>query len=311
MNDFSVMVVPDSGQVMNYRVTQRTLKIAVTSLVLLICFGLWGAYSLYSSMNMSAQLEAANKQLQETSTQYEKAKLLLQQDMSAEKNKMAVYAREIGQMQAQLSRLDSLGERLVETASLDKAGFDFGLKPALGGPRLVPVSVPVQLDLDDHLQQVDNQLAHLDTQLVAINYLLQGEREESVAKPHAWPSEGGWLSSHYGIRTDPFTGERAMHRGIDIANRLGSAVLAGSRGIVIFAGKIKDYGYMVEIEHGYGYRTRYGHMSSLAVKAGDEVIDNQMVGRVGSSGRSTGPHLHYEIHRFGKVMNPAKFLPRG
>ncbi|MDQ6983146.1 MAG: M23 family metallopeptidase, partial [Ghiorsea sp.] len=113
-----------------------------------------------------------------------------------------------------------------------------------------------------------------------------------------------------GIRSDPFTSKKAMHKGIDIANRFGAPVLAGSRGVVIYAGKMSDYGYLVEIEHGYGYRTRYGHMSAVSVVVGDIVDANQMVGRIGSSGRSTGPHLHYEVRRNNKTLNPANFIPK-
>jgi murein DD-endopeptidase MepM/ murein hydrolase activator NlpD len=224
---------------------------------------------------------------------------------------MSLYARTLGQMQARILRLDSLGEKLVEVSSLDKKEFDFGLQPAFGGPRLVPASLAGKIGLSDHMQHISTRLSNLDTQLAAIDYLLQGDRIEKNAKPHAWPSEGGWLSSRFGMRADPFTGERAVHRGVDIANRFGAPVLSTSRGIVTFAGKMKDFGYMVDIEHGYGYKTRYGHLSSLAVKVGDEVSDSQLVGRVGSSGRSTGPHLHYEVHRNGKSLNPATFLPRG
>ncbi|MDX8407405.1 MAG: M23 family metallopeptidase, partial [Mariprofundaceae bacterium] len=128
---------------------------------------------------------------------------------------------------------------------------------------------------------------------------------------HAWPTEGGWLSSNYGRRTDPFTGQPANHYGVDIANRFAAPVLSASRGVVTFAGKMKDVGYMVDVDHGYGYKTRYGHMSSLAVKVGDVVDDSQLLGRIGSSGRSTGPHLHFEVHLHGKHINPATFLPRG
>jgi len=119
------------------------------------------------------------------------------------------------------------------------------------------------------------------------------------------------LSSVYGWRADPFTGEKALHRGVDIANRYGAPALAASHGIVVFAGKMKDFGYMVEISHGYGYRTRYGHLSQVNVKVGDEIKHGHLLGRIGSSGRSTGPHLHYEVHRYGHHLNPNRFLPRG
>ncbi len=280
-------------------------------MVLLVTFGSWGAYGVYHTQTISSKLKNSEQQLELARSMHEQEMIRLSEQVSAEQQKASVYARTLGQMQAQISRLDSLGEKLVEVASLDKKEFDFGLQPAFGGPRLAQSSINTDMGINEHMQHVSSRLSNLDTQLAAIDYLLQGTREEKNARPHAWPSEGGWLSSHYGLRADPFTGESAVHRGVDIANRFGAPVLATSRGVVTFAGKMKDFGYMVDVEHGYGYKTRYGHLSSLAVKVGDEISDNQLIGRVGSSGRSTGPHLHYEVHRNGRSLNPSNFLPRG
>jgi len=305
------MLVPESGQIKNYRIDRRMIMACAVVLVSLTAFGSWGLYSLYNTNNLNAELQDTQYQLELARTLHDQEVTRLHDQVSAEQRKMSLYARTLGQMQARISRLDSLGEKLVKVSSLDKKEFDFGLKPAFGGPRLVQTSLAGEIGLSDHMQHISTRLSNLDTQLAAIDYLLQGDRIEKNAKPHAWPSEGGWLSSRYGMRADPFTGERAAHRGVDIANRFGAPVLSTSRGVVTFAGKMKDFGYMVDIEHGYGFKTRYGHLSSLAVKVGDEVSDSQLVGRVGSSGRSTGPHLHYEVHRNGKSLNPATFLPRG
>jgi len=305
------MLLPESGQVKNYRIDRRLIVACGVLLVSLTAFGSWGLYNLYYTNNLNAALQDTQYQLELARTLHDQEVVRLHDQVTAEQRKMSLYARTLGQMQARISRLDSLGEKLVKVSSLNKKEFDFGLQPAFGGPRLVQTSLAGEIGLSDHMQNISTKLSNLDTQLAAIDYLLQGDRVEKNAKPHAWPSEGGWLSSRYGMRADPFTGERAAHRGVDIANRFGAAVLATSRGVVTFAGKMKDFGYMVDVEHGYGYKTRYGHLSSLAVKVGDEVSDNQLVGRVGSSGRSTGPHLHYEVHRNGKSLNPATFLPRG
>ena len=223
---------------------------------------------------------------------------------------MNVYARSVGQMQARLARLDSLGKRLIQSSSISPSEFNFDVQPAFGGPRIPVASNTPDLDLFSQIEQVGSEIDALNSKLVAVNYLLQDNLEEKNARPHTWPTEGGWLSSHFGVRLDPFTGQKAMHKGVDIANRFGAPVLAASRGVVIFAGKMKGYGYLVEIEHGYGFRTRYGHMSATNVAVGDIVEANQMIGRIGSSGRSTGPHLHYEVHRNGRAINPATFIPK-
>ncbi len=303
------MLVPDAGQVRTYRVSQRSLLYVVGAVLALLSFGAWGTYSVYQAKQMQLSLLNSQEMLQVARQRQNDAYEDMQTKLDVEKKKLAVYARNLGQMQASVLRLDSLGERLVEVSKLNKNEFDFGVAPALGGPRLEQ-QTPV-LGLDEQMQHVNIQLTHLDAQLSAIDMVLQGNQEESVARPHAWPTEGGYLSSHYGMRIDPFTGKRAMHRGVDIANRFGAAVLAASHGVVVFAGKMRGYGYLIEIDHGYGYRTRYGHLSSSAVKAGDEVEYNQLIGRVGSVGRSTGPHLHFEVRRFGKDLDPSTYLPRG
>jgi len=311
MKHYSVMLVPDQGQIRSYNVSSR-MVLAVASLsVLLVAFGCWGIFSVSKTTQQARALNAAKQLLQVEKAQSVAEIDKLRERLLAEQKKMSVYARSLGQIQARLSRLDSLGAKLVDVASLSKSEFDFGLQPAFGGPRLVQPSLS---GLEDHmtanLRFLDQRLGQLDAQLSVINYSLQEKRSESNARPHAWPTEGGWLSSRYGQRMDPFTGEPARHEGVDIANRFGAPVLAAGRGVVTFAGKMTDFGYMVDIEHGYGYKTRYGHLSGIAVKPGDIVEDGQLIGRIGSTGRSTGPHLHFEVHRYGQHIDPSGFLPR-
>ena len=312
MSHFSIMLVPDAGQTKTYRLSKGKLYALVAAAFLFLTFGSIGIYGLLSSYEIRKELALAQNLIQKERQQYARLHADFEAKIKAEEDKMAVYARSLGQMQARLSRLDALGKRLVEsTPALAKSEFNFDVQPAFGGPRIAEDnSAQVDIQLFDQIKSIDAQIASLDTQLMAVDYILKDGMDEKNARPHTWPSEGGWLSSHFGMRTDPFTGNKAMHRGIDIANRFGAPVLAASRGIVIYAGKMKDYGYLVEIEHGYGYRTRYGHMSAVTVTVGDVVEANQMIGRVGSSGRSTGPHLHYEVRRSGQLLNPEKFIPR-
>jgi len=302
------MLVPEAGRIHSYPIKQQWLLYGAMLVLALLAFGSWGAYSVYQTQQLLTDLRTSQQALQVARERQNDEQLGMQLRMDSEQKKLSVYARKLGQLQARVLRLDSLGEHLVEVSKLDKSDFDFTVKPGLGGPRIASASVAA-LNMDEQMHHMNSQLTHLDAQLAAIDMILQDGREEKLARPHAWPTEGGWLSSHFGIRTDPFTGRQAMHRGLDLANRFGAPVLAASRGVVVFAGKMKGYGYMIEVEHGYGYRTRYGHMSSVVVKAGDEVADNQLIGRVGSSGRSTGPHLHFEVRRFGKAIDPVPFLP--
>lgn len=300
-----------SGQVFGVVLGRKTLLAGLCLFSTLFGFGLWGIYSTYQTGQLATTLQQTQYALDHAQLRSDAKHAELKQKLLADEQKLAFYARTLGQMQARISRLDLLGTRLVDVASLDKAEFDFGLEPALGGPRQQPVQQYAGADLEGRMNHLDDRLKQLGTQLTAVDFMLEGERDALAARPHAWPTEGGWISSRFGPRFDPFNGSPSQHYGVDIANRFGAPILAASRGVVTFADKMKDFGYVVDIEHGHGYKTRYAHMGSLLVEVGDVVGFNALLGRIGSTGRSTGPHLHYEVRRFGKLINPKSFLPRG
>jgi len=291
--------------------SRKLFMVSILLLAGLVVFGIWGAYGVYQAERLTSLLQQTRAELEDARTDAGSRLAGLNLQLQAEQDKLAVYARTVGEMQARMSRLDALGARLVDVAALDKSEFDFGLQPAFGGHRPQP---PVVLDaeavLDQRLFSMDRYLKQLDIQLASVDYLLEKQQTLDKARPHLWPTEGGWISSHFGPRIDPFTGAAAYHYGVDIANHYGAPVRAASHGIVTFADKMEDFGYVVDIEHGYGYKTRYAHMSSLTVSVGDVVAVNQEIGRIGSTGHSTGPHLHYEVSHYGKLINPGKFLPR-
>lgn len=307
---FSLMLVPDCGSVRSLRMTPRLLAVLSGSLVSLLVIGAWGGWQVWHGQIKNHQIMSLKNRLTMAHSRYQGQVGKLQARIDSDRKRLAVYVRNIGAMQASLTRLDALGSQLVEVASLDASEFNFAAEPAIGGPR-GPVANAIPNPVDASLERLDSRLSSMDTQLAVIDYVLEKKRLVQAAKPHVWPTEGGWISSRYGMRIDPFNGGREMHRGLDIANRFGAPVLAASHGIVTFAGKMKGFGNMIDIDHGYGYVSRYGHMSSLAVHVGDEVDDDQLIGRIGSKGRSTGPHLHYEVHRYGRSLNPLKYLPRG
>lgn len=307
---FSLMLVPDCGSVRTIRITSRLLTFLSGTLLLLLVFGVGGGWLLWHGDMRNQKILSLNSQLLIAQNRHQNQIDKLQKHIDADRKRLAVYARNIGTMQAQLIRLDALGSQLVEAASLDASEFNFGLKPATGGPRVQARDVKPE-EISVSLERLDSRLLDMDNQLAAIDYLLESKRDQQAAKPHAWPTDGGWISSRYGMRIDPFSGERDMHHGLDIANRFGASILAASHGIVTFAGKMEGFGNMIDIDHGYGYVTRYGHMTTLAVRTGDEVTDGQLIGRIGSKGRSTGPHLHYEVRLYGKAIDPIKFLPHG
>ncbi|GEM_PF-95717 len=218
-------------------------------------------------------------------------------------------ALRLGRMQADVIRIDALGQRLVEMAKLDKGEFDFDRPPAQGGPRdpaeLHSESVP---DFMASLRRLSAQLSDREQQLQVLETLLMHRKLQQEVRPAGWPIAHGWISSYYGRRTDPFTGRPEFHPGVDFAGREGSAVEAVAAGIVTWAGPRSGYGNLVEIDHGNGYVTLYGHNEKLLVRVGEKVSKGEEIALMGSTGRSTGPHVHFEVHYHGKLINPVRLV---
>jgi murein DD-endopeptidase MepM/ murein hydrolase activator NlpD len=243
-------------------------------------------------------------------TEAERSRAFVQQNLDA-------MAAKLGEMQAQLTRLDALGERLASLAGV--RDLRIAEAPGLGGA--APTQMPAQnlslgdfsarlLDLSRQLENKNDMLGVLESQLF----------EQAVKKklmPTMLPVRAPFNASGFGKRVDPFTGQLAMHEGIDFLADAGSQVVAAAGGVVVFAGFHPQYGYVVDIDHGNDLVTRYAHQSKLLVKEGDVVARGRKIGEVGSTGRSTGPHLHFEVRFRGVAQNPSKFLlasvpaPRG
>jgi murein DD-endopeptidase MepM/ murein hydrolase activator NlpD len=218
-------------------------------------------------------------------------------------------ATRLAQLQAQSIRLNALGQRLVAVAKLDQAEFDFSRPPGVGGPQ-ADVDAASEIDPPDFVRSLDQLAVDMDDReqrLRALESFFMNRNLAAETMPAGWPIRGGWMASFFGIRTDPFTGLREFHRGIDFAGAEGSEVHAVASGVVTWSGERYGYGNMVEISHGNGYSTRYAHNRENLVKAGDVVEKGQVIGLMGSSGRSTGPHVHFEVLKNGQEVDPAKY----
>ena len=216
----------------------------------------------------------------------------------------------LGRMQAQMLRLDALGGRLTRMAKLDPQEFDFSQTPAMGGPETDALAVDSAdfLKTLKALEQLSEAMERKAERLTALESLLLDRQVTAAVTPSGWPAQGGWVSSLFGIRADPFSGRRAYHEGVDIAARLGSLVKAMGDGVISYSGVKLGYGLMVEVTHGQGYATRYAHTAETLVKVGDRVVKGEPIARIGSSGRSTGPHLHFEVRRDGRAVDPQQYL---
>lgn len=225
--------------------------------------------------------------------------------------KVDALASRVGALNAQLIRLDALGKRLTDLAGLDRGEFDFDKPPPTGGPEesVETAAGSAQVpEIEQALSSLQAQVDDRERQLMALESLLASRQLGQRMLPGGLPLIGGWISSHFGYRSDPFTGRGAFHAGVDFAGVPGSKVLAVGPGVVVFSGYKNGYGNVVEIQHTTGYLTRYGHNSRNLVRTGQSVERNQAIAIIGSTGRSTGTHVHFEVEKDGKVLNPMRYL---
>lgn len=221
-------------------------------------------------------------------------------------------AMRLGELQAQLLRLDGLGERLAKSAGLkpqELPTLQAGKAPGRGGAESsLPsryLSVP---EFESLLASLGRQVEQRGDQLSVLEALLVQDSAKRKFLPSLLPVVDGWYSSNFGFRIDPFTGQSSFHEGVDFIAESGTPIVAAASGKVIFSGWHPQYGKMVEIDHGNGLVSRYAHASKLGVGEGDLVVRGQRIANVGSTGRSTGPHLHFEVRLNGVPQNPARFV---
>jgi murein DD-endopeptidase MepM/ murein hydrolase activator NlpD len=236
----------------------------------------------------------------------ERERVFLQQNLNS-------MAMKLGEMQAHLTRMDALGERLSALAGIKPQEFRAAEAPGLGGsaPTLLP---PQNLSLGEFSEKLLVLARQVESRNDMLGVLEAQLFEQAVKKkmiPTMMPVRAPYNASSFGRRIDPFNGQWAMHEGIDFIADYGSPIVAAAGGVVIFAGFHPQYGYMIDIDHGNDLVTRYAHQSKLYVKEGDIVQRGHKIGEVGSTGRSTGPHLHYETRIDGDAVDPQKFLRAG
>ena len=217
----------------------------------------------------------------------------------------------LANLQARIVRLDALGERLISVAKLNEGEFDFSQPPALGGP--LNEAHDLNNDVPDYMKRLgklSEEIESREQQLSILETLLVSRKIQSDLFIAGRPVEKGWMSSRFGARIDPITGKRAWHTGVDFAGKEGSNIIAVAAGVVVYSGSRSGYGEVVEINHGSGFTTLYGHHKKNMVKVGDIVKKGQVVGLMGSSGRSTGPHVHFEVYKHGRIVDPSSYIHR-
>jgi len=225
---------------------------------------------------------------------------------------LTALTMKLAELQTQVLRLNALGDRLASEASIPEDEFNFQQLPPAGGPMLQS-QTSQKKSLAEMLIEIsilEESLRHEENQLTTLESVTLGHHIDNTSYLSGRPITKGWLSSYYGVRKDPFSGKPAVHKGIDFAGKEDAAIIATASGVVSWASDRYGYGQLIEINHGKGLKTRYGHNKKILVKVGEVVSKGQIIARMGSTGRSTGPHVHYEILRNNAQIDPIKFVYR-
>lgn len=262
---------------------------------------------------VDAERAQVESQLKDVRAQYQAHITELASLKDKAKYQLNAVQSKVGELQGQVNRINAFSEELAKVASIPQSKFNFLAPSAVGGLLHEAAEISETASAATLMQQMDDLILQLDGQeqkMALLESLLLNHNIEKNTYLSGRPTRSGWLSSYYGMRKDPFTGLPADHKGIDFAGKQGDVVIATGSGVISWAGERYGYGQLVEIDHGDGFKTRYGHNETLLVEAGDVVDKGQVIAKMGSSGRSTGPHVHYEILKNGHQINPLKYVYR-
>lgn len=302
----NIILVPNSqrGKGRNTTLSHRHLiliaLVILVALPTLVGIVAYHAQDMLSAYNADSLLAAQRRELAAQRTAVTEAKRNAEAHLNA-------LAQRLGQMQAQMMRLNALGSRLTRMAGLDAREFNFSVEAAMGGPEKISAAANPP-ELMDSLERLTREIERQQERLSALENLLLDRKLNAAVTPSGWPVQGGWISSGFGVRADPFNGHQSQHDGVDIASSMGSPVHAVGDGVVSHSGDKAGYGMLVEVTHESGLITRYAHTSAVLVRVGDRIQKGQSIALVGTSGRSTGPHLHFEVVRNGTAVNPMRYL---
>lgn len=298
-----IVLTRRAGTQASFRLRRAHLALAAVAFVALLGATLYGGMHFGADRSDGVIMPVAwQEDIERSRDEVARLSQEARQDMDA-------LALRVAQLQAQAIRLNALGQRLVTMAQLDAGEFDFSQTPGQGGPEtgadLPGIDPPEFLR---SLEQLGRELDDREQRLRALESFFMTRKLEQTILPAGRPVTGGWVSSTFGTRTNPFNGRREVHHGLDFAGREGADIHAVAAGVITWAGDRYGYGNMVEISHGNGYITRYAHNKENLVKAGDVVEKGQVIALLGSTGRSTGPHVHFEVLKNGRVVDPARYI---
>jgi murein DD-endopeptidase MepM/ murein hydrolase activator NlpD len=258
----------------------------------------------------ASQLKVPTETVAELETMFEQERKALDEAEQESSAHLDAFTGRVGEMQAEILRLNALGERLVEMADLDAEEFDFENPPPVGGPDDDSLATK-ETSLAELAGDFTDMLSLISDRKRKLTQLEQAIMEKDLKKhatPSGWPVRSGYITSKFGYRRHPIYKRTKFHAGVDFASKRGTPVVATADGVVVFSGWQSGYGRLVEIRHMDGLKTRYAHNQKNLVKEGDMVKKGQAIAKLGSTGRSTGPHVHFEVRKNGKAVNPLKYV---
>lgn len=275
-------------------------------------FILLAAWLVKGALGQSDDTNHVRKQLVEAQQIYSGEKEQLVRLKKQTEHQLSALTLKLGEIKGQVNRLDAFASRLAQQVEIPKEEFNFENIRFAGGPA-ADTAEDVIADADNLFEQMEEMLIKLDDQerkMAVLESILMNTHIEEEIFISGRPIQKGWLSSYFGVRKDPFTGMPAMHKGLDFAGEEGASVVATGSGVVTWADNRFGYGNLVEVDHGDGVITRYGHNKKLLVNVGEIVTKGQKISLMGSTGRSTGPHVHYEVIQNGKQIDPLPYVYR-
>jgi murein DD-endopeptidase MepM/ murein hydrolase activator NlpD len=293
---------PDRPRAVSWLIQNRTLLLSAGFVLFSGMVFSLGRFTAPQAPNIERDIAAMQLEIQLQQREVDRLR-------SNNENNVNALSVRLAELQAASTRLDALGERLAQMGQLSLDEFDFSDPAPMGGSSDLDSLGPYsEADLRVAILTLSDRLRRQGTQLDALQSLMVNRQLESDLTPAGWPVSKGWISSRFGERSDPLTGERTMHWGYDFSGTHGSDVLSVASGVVTWAAPRATYGNTVEIDHGNGYVTRYAHNKDLTVKAGDQVTAGQLIAHMGATGRVSGTHVHFEVLKDGARINPSKFV---
>lgn len=249
--------------------------------------------------------------IEQWSSTIEEQKEQMEAVKKASDDELNAVTLRLAELQARLVRLDALGERLTNIADLDGGEFDFGQSPAIGGPETAALGEAYQAPhFADVVDQLFDTISDREQQLDILEALMSNRQLQDDILVAGRPVKKGWISSRFGRRTDPFNGSVSWHAGVDFAGKYGTDIISVAAGVVVESTEKSGYGGTVVVNHGNGFKTLYAHNKENLVNVGDVVKKGQVIALMGSSGRATGPHVHFEVFKHGRKVDPATYIQR-